>query len=110
MNDEGFIFHSCDIGHTAFGKLLVPTNTTIKTMKKIILGAFVLAAAVAGPAYAYAATFAYVAANGDVKSMTATTPEQALMTAPDIHVRSGVMLIDGAQDMEVIGDDVQVAS
>lgn len=74
-------------------------------MKKLYVGALALAAFVA-PGLASAQTFAYVNTAGEVMSMEATSASAALMTAPNLHVHSGVMLIDGSADMEIVGDDV----
>lgn len=45
------------------------------------------------PALSDAATFAYVNQNNEVTSMQAATALQALATAPNIHPRSGVLLL-----------------
>ena len=75
-------------------------------MNKLLMGAFALAAVVAVPGVSLAATYAYVNQAGEVMTMEATTPAQALTTAPNIADRSGVMLIDDAADTNVVGDDV----
>ena len=58
------------------------------------------------PAFATAATYAYVNQSGEVRMVTADTPTIAIATAPNIHVHSGVLLLDSAADNEVIGDSV----
>ena len=73
-------------------------------MRKMILGAFVLAAA-AVPASSLAAMYAYVNNAGEVMTYDASTPQAAIMSAPNISPRSGVMLL-GSDDAEVVGDDV----
>ncbi|MBY0110435.1 hypothetical protein K2Y00_00285 [Patescibacteria group bacterium] len=75
-------------------------------MKTLILGAFVAASVVALPAATYAAMYAYVNVAGEVMTTDATNADQALKTAPNLHVRSGVMLVSGADDSAIIGDDV----
>jgi hypothetical protein len=55
---------------------------------------------------ASAATYAYVAANGEVKSVVADTWMAAIATAPGIHINSGVLLLKSAADFTIIGDDV----
>lgn len=72
-------------------------------MKKLILA--LAAAAVALPGFASAATYAYVNTAGEVMTTEAATADAALMTAPNLHVHSGVMLV-GTDDSNVIGSDV----
>jgi hypothetical protein len=74
-------------------------------MKKVYLGALALAALVA-PQISSAATYAYVNTAGEVMSMEAASANVALSTAPGLHVHSGVMLIDGSADQEIVGDNV----
>ena len=74
-------------------------------MKTLLLGAFALAAVVSVPGLTLAQTFAYVNQGGEVMTMEAATANDALMTAPNIHARSGVMLIDTTSD-PVVGDNV----
>ena len=59
------------------------------------------------PALGLAATFAYVNQDGEVRTVTADNANTALMTAPNIHRHSGVLLLDSAADQEVVGDRVQ---
>lgn len=75
-------------------------------MKTLLLGAMALAATVAVPGISLAATYAYVNTAGEVMTVEAATPNAALMSAPGIHVRSGVILIDGADDTQLVGDRV----
>lgn len=75
-------------------------------MKKLLVAALAVAAGVVGPAAAFAQTFAYVDQNGDVRTVEADTAMNALMTAPSIDENSGVMLLDSAEDTQVVGDDV----
>ena len=74
-------------------------------MKTIFLGALVAAAAVALPASTFAAMYAYVNTAGEVMTMEAANADTALTTAPNLHLRSGVMLV-GSDDSDVIGSDV----
>ena len=52
--------------------------------------------------------FAYVNVEGDVRTVEAADPNTALATAPSIHARSGVLLLDSSDDQNVVGDDVPV--
>lgn len=78
-------------------------------MNKLLLGAFALAAVVAVPGISLAATYAYVNTAGEVLTVEATNPNTAITTAPGIHPRSGVMLIEVTADQEIVGDDVPVS-
>lgn len=75
-------------------------------MKKLLVGAFALAAIVAIPGVTLAATYAYVNVSGEVMTTEAATPSSAINTAPSIHPRSGVMLIETTADEAIIGDRV----
>jgi hypothetical protein len=77
-------------------------------MKTTLLGIAALAAFVAVPGLSLAATYAYVNQSGEVMTMEAPTPTQAINTAPGIDEHSGVILVDGADDTALIGDDVPV--
>lgn len=61
------------------------------------------------PGVTYAASYAYVNQAGDVSMIVAETPSAALMTAPNISTHSGVMLLDSAEDLGVVGDSVDGA-
>lgn len=63
-------------------------------MKKIVLGA-ALAAVMTLPFSASAATYQYVNYLGEVKSVEANDPIEALRIAPLIALHSGVMLVNG---------------
>lgn len=75
-------------------------------MKKLLLGAFALTAVVAGPALSMAATYGYVNTAGEVMTTESPSANQAIMTAPNIAARSGVILIEVASDKELVGDRV----
>jgi len=77
-------------------------------MKKLFIGALVLAGVLAAPALSYAQMFAYVDAAGDVRSIDTTDATTALNTAPNIHMNSGVMRLDSESDEDLVGDDVPV--
>ncbi|HEX8591178.1 MAG TPA: hypothetical protein VF696_00270 [Candidatus Paceibacterota bacterium] len=70
-------------------------------MKKYLLGTLALAL-MAVPAAASAAMYAYVNAEGEVRTVEASDPNTAIRTAPGIHPRSGVMLIDSAEDQALV--------
>ncbi len=55
---------------------------------------------------ASAASYAYVDAQGDVKSVIANDWMTAIKVAPNIHIHSGVMLLTTAADFTVVGDSV----
>ena len=76
-------------------------------MKKLLLGSLALAAVIAVPGVSLAATYAYVNTAGEVMTMEASNSSTAISTAPGIHPRSGVMLIESTAD-PVVGDDVNV--
>lgn len=76
------------------------------TMKKYLLGTLALLAIVAVPgASAFADMFAYVNTDGEVRTVDAADANTALMTAPSIHMHSGVIEIDSASD-SIVGEDV----
>jgi hypothetical protein len=62
------------------------------------------AAVVAAPAVSLGATFAYVNQQNEVRTVTADTANIALATAPNIHVHSGVLLLDSPEDNRVLGN------
>lgn len=74
-------------------------------MKKYLLGTLALAAMVL-PTAASAAMYAYVNADGEVRTVEASDPNTAIRTAPGIHPRSGVMLIDSTEDQGLVGDKI----
>jgi hypothetical protein len=68
--------------------------------------AVAVAALVVLPALASAASYAYVDAGGDVKSVMANDWQTAIATAPNIHIHSGVLLLDSPEDLAVVGDEI----
>jgi hypothetical protein len=84
------------------------TNTlsTHITAKLAVASVIALAGFVAFTGFANAATYAYVDAAGDVKSVVANDWKTAIATAPNIHMHSGVMLLTTAADYTVVGDSV----
>lgn len=81
--------------------------TTISSLQVLKAGLIVAAFAVMSvPALSYAATYAYVNTAGNVSTVTAADPNTAILIAPGISAHSGVMLLDSAEDNEVIGDGV----
>ena len=81
--------------------------TNIQSTQGLITVAITAAIMFAGfTAMANAATYAYVDASGDVKSVTAADWKTAIATAPNIHMHSGVLLLTTAADYGVVGDTV----
>ncbi len=83
--------------------------TKNNVVSRFIFNASLIAVAVAVPtvaSFAYAATYAYVNRSGEVSTVTANDGMSAIMTAPNIAEHSGVMLLDSADDNQMIGDDV----
>lgn len=80
----------------------------MKTHSKLLTTGLIVATAafIALPAFAFAATYAYVDNIGDVKTITADDWQTAIAIAPNIYIHSGVLLLDSAADYEVVGDDV----
>ena len=68
--------------------------------------AVAVAALMVLPGLALAASYAYVDAAGDVKSVMANDWQTAIATAPNIHIHSGVLLLDSAEDLAVVGDEI----
>lgn len=73
---------------------------------KLFLGALALSAVFAMPGISFAASYAYVNTAGEVMSMEASNANTAIMTAPGIHMHSGVMLLDSSSDSSIVGDSV----
>lgn len=67
-------------------------------MKKILLGIGTLAATLAMPAAALAATYQYVNVNGQLVTETAPDEATALTQPTDIAAHSGVILIEDSSD------------
>jgi hypothetical protein len=84
------------------------TNTisTQFILKLAVASTIAFAGFIAATGLAGAATYAYVDASGDVKSVTANDWMTAIATAPNIHPNSGVMLLTTAADYTVVGDSV----
>lgn len=61
------------------------------------------------PTFAGAASYAYVASTGEVKSVTAVDWMTAIATAPGIHINSGVFLLKSAADFAIIGENIIVS-
>lgn len=62
--------------------------------------------AMAFPALASAATYAYVNTANEVSTVTANDWATAIRTAPNIHRNSGVMLLDTQADFGIVGDSI----
>lgn len=78
--------------------------TTNLTSKIVTLG--VAAALALAPGLAAAANYAYVNVNGEVQSVVASDWQTAIRTAPNIAARSGVILLDSADDSDLLDDSV----
>lgn len=80
------------------------------TRTNYLLGAFAFFALamsiLSTPLFAHAASYAYVDTTGEVKSISADDWRTAINTAPNIHMHSGVLLLNSASDYGVVGDDV----
>lgn len=84
-------------------------NTSITSnLTALIVGAGLVVALVlvSIPAFASAATYAYVDAFGDVKMVTANDWQTAISVAPNRHMNSGVLLLNSASDFTIVGDSV----
>ena len=75
-------------------------------MNKILTGSVALAAVLAVPGFAFAADYAYVNQAGEVNMITASNPTEAMTIAPNIHVNSGVLLLDSSADTAIVGDEI----
>lgn len=84
------------------------TNTVSNSMSLRIIALTLVAfmGMLALSSKASAATYAYVDAAGDVKSVVANDWMSAIAVAPNIHIHSGVMLLTTAADYTVVGDSV----
>lgn len=58
------------------------------------------------PGIASAATYAYVNTLGEVNTVVANSWQTAIATAPNLHIHSGVMLLDTQADFEIVGDSI----
>lgn len=80
---------------------MITTNLTTK-----FVGLGIAAALAVAPGLAAAATYAYVNASGEVQSVVAGDWQTAIATAPNIAARSGVILVDGQEDSNLLDDRV----
>lgn len=81
------------------------TNTIKMTAFSAVTALVVLSMALlAIPALTHAADYAYVDAQGEVKSVTATDWMTAIATAFNIHINSGVYLLKSAADFAHLQD------
>lgn len=78
------------------------TKTT--TIQSLAAFAILSLSLLAMPAFAGAATYAYVDATGEVRSVIANDWMTAIATAPNIHAHSGVFILKTAADFAVVGD------
>lgn len=83
------------------------TNYTAQVGTAVLALVSVLAlASMLLPVAASAASYAYVDKAGDVKMVTATDWMTAIATAFNIHIHSGVMILNSAADFTIVGDTV----
>lgn len=83
---------------------LITTNYTLGVVALLVTS--VLFALMSLPAFADAATYAYVDSAGEVKSVTAGDWRTAIEIAPNRHLNSGVLLLSSASDFGIVGDNV----
>lgn len=90
---------------------MTQTKNTVQAMTyAVALGLAVVAISfISAPAFASAASYAYVDATGEVKSVVANDWMTAIATAPNIHIHSGVFVLKTAADFAVIGKDIKGA-
>jgi hypothetical protein len=81
----------------------IRTNYSVGIVTLLLVG---MGLAMSLPTFASAATYAYVDANGEVRSVVAPDWRTAINTAPNIHVHSGVLLLNTAADFGIVGDNV----
>lgn len=65
----------------------------------LVLAAFVFAAV---PVLSFAASYAYVNMAGDVAVVESASANTAIASAPNIHPRSGVLLLKTASDFTIV--------
>ena len=75
--------------------------TTMHIKTGLIVAAFGLLVL---PALTHAASYAYVDNGGEVKSVVASDWMTAIRTALNIHIHSGVLLLDSSEDMAIVND------
>lgn len=87
----------------------IPNKSSIMTTSTKYMKAGLMIAAfglLVLPGLTRAASYAYVDNGGDVKSVVANDWMTAIKTAFNIHIHSGVLLLDSPEDMGVVGDNV----
>ncbi len=87
---------------------LFVSSSSFVVMGLIILGLIVAALIVVGlPTATHAASYVYVNASGEVTGVVANTSSGAFTNSTDIALHSGVMLVDGVADSNLVGDQSQ---
>lgn len=83
---------------------------SIQSTAFIIVGSLIFSLALASlPSFAHAASYAYVDIHGEVKTVVANNWQSAITLAPDIHINSGVLLLNNDADFSIVGNDVEGA-
>lgn len=80
---------------------MITSNRFSAVSTRYILGAGLAVASVfamALPSFAHAATYAFVNISGEVNAVVANDWQTAIATAPNIHPRSGVLLLTSQND------------
>lgn len=69
----------------------------------VFIGMLIIASA---PQPTFAATFAYVNQSGDVNIVVANSPMAALLTAVNIGIHSGVLLLSSTHNYALVGGKI----
>lgn len=85
---------------------LQATTITRSTIGLVSIVATAVLTLMALPSMAFAANYAYVNTSNEVAMVVADTWQQAIATAPSIHMHSGVLILNSQADNSIIGDSV----
>jgi hypothetical protein len=81
-------------------------NISKVTAQFVVPFALALLTLAAIPMYANAASYAYIDASGNIKSVTADNWMAAIATAPNISRTSGVLLLTGPAGFHIAGGKI----